>query len=51
MADTAQHLDIGRVLNNTFGVIKRNPFIFLGLSFLMVALPQALIQMATTPPR
>lgn len=47
MADTAQHLDIGRVLNNTFGVIKRNPLIFLGLSFLMVALPQALIQMAT----
>ena len=28
MADTAQHLDIGRVLNNTFGVIKRNPLIF-----------------------
>ncbi|WP_339821917.1 hypothetical protein [uncultured Parasphingorhabdus sp.] len=47
MADTAQHLDIGRVLNNTFGVIKRNPLMFLGLSFLMVALPQALIQMAT----
>ena len=47
MADTTQHLDIGRVLNNTFGVIKRNPLMFLGLSFLMVALPQALIQMAT----
>ncbi len=47
MADTAQHLDIGRVLNNTFGVIKRNPLMFLGLSFLLVALPQALMQMAT----
>jgi len=50
MADTAQHLDIGRVLNNTFGVIKRNPLIFLGLSFLIVALPQALIQLATGAP-
>jgi len=47
MADTAEHLDIGRVLNNTFGVIKRNPLIFLGLSFLLVALPQAFIQLAT----
>lgn len=47
MADTAEHLDIGRVLNNTFGVIMRNPLIFLGLSFLIVALPQALIQIAT----
>ncbi|MFK7842194.1 MAG: hypothetical protein AB8B54_08010 [Sphingorhabdus sp.] len=47
MADAAEHLDIGRVMNNTFGVIKRNPLIFLGLSFLIVALPQALIQMAT----
>ncbi|MEH6661655.1 MAG: hypothetical protein V7679_08415 [Parasphingorhabdus sp.] len=47
MADTAEHLDIGRVLNNTFGVIMRNPLIFLGLSFLIVALPQALVQLAT----
>lgn len=47
MADTAEHLDIGRVLNNTFGVIMRNPLIFLGLSFLIVALPQAVIQLAT----
>ena len=47
MADTEQHLDIGRVLNNTFGVIMRNPLIFLGLSFLIVALPQALVQLAT----
>lgn len=47
MADATQHLDIGRVLNNTFGVISRNPLMFLGLSFLMVALPQALIQLAT----
>ncbi|MEH6701106.1 YciC family protein [Parasphingorhabdus sp.] len=47
MADTAQHLDIGRVLNNTLGVIARNPLIFLGLSFLIVALPQSLIQLAT----
>ncbi|NRD90009.1 hypothetical protein C8024_11890 [Sphingopyxis sp. BSNA05] len=47
MADAAEHLDIGRVLNNTFGVIMRNPLIFLGLSFLIVALPQALVQLAT----
>ena len=50
MADTEKHLDIGRVLNNTFGVIIRNPLIFLGLSFLIVALPQALIQLATGMP-
>lgn len=47
MADTGQHLDIGRVLQNTIGVITRNPLIFLGLSFLIVALPQALVQLAT----
>lgn len=47
MANTIQHLDIGRVLQNTVGVIRRNPLIFLGLSFLIVALPQALIQLAT----
>ena len=50
MADTTQHLDIGRVLNNTFGVIMRHPLFFLGLSFLIVALPQALIQLATGMP-
>tara|TARA_R110001606_G_scaffold13234_3_gene57761 strand:- start:6862 stop:7620 length:759 start_codon:yes stop_codon:yes gene_type:complete len=47
MADTAEHLDIGRVLNNTFGVIMRHPVIFIGLSFLIVALPQAVVQLAT----
>mgnify|MGYP005819814271 CR=1 FL=1 len=50
MEDKVQHLEIGRVLNNTFGVIMRNPLIFLGLSFLIVALPQALIQLATGAP-
>lgn len=35
------------MLNNTLGVIARNPLIFLGLSFLIVALPQSLIQLAT----
>ncbi len=50
MADTTEHLDIGRVLNNTFGVIMRNPLLFLGLSFLIIALPQALITLATDTP-
>lgn len=44
MADSEAKLDLSRVLNNTFGVIGRNPIVFLGLSFLIVALPQLLIQ-------
>ena len=44
MADSEAKLDIGRVLSNTFGVISRNPLVFLGLSFLIVGIPNALIQ-------
>ena len=52
MADANATLDISRVLNNTFGVVTRNPVVFLGLSFLIVALPQLLLQffMGTTDP-
>lgn len=44
MADTTGKIDISRVLNNTFGVISRNAFVFLGLSLLIVGLPNAIIQ-------
>jgi hypothetical protein len=46
MADAEAKVDISRVLNNTFGVIGRNPVVFLGLSFLIVGLPNALFQTA-----
>ena len=46
MAEAGGKMDIGRVLTNTFGVISRNPVVFLGLSFLVVAIPQALLQLA-----
>ncbi len=45
MADTAGKIDIGRVLSNTFGVIGRNPVVFLGLSLLIVGLPNSVVQL------
>ena len=45
MADTAGKIDIGRVLSNTFGVIGRNPVVFLGLSLLIVGLPNSAVQL------
>lgn len=44
MADAEAKVDISRVLNNTFGVISRNPVVFLGLSALIVGIPNALLQ-------
>ena len=44
MADAEAKVDISRVLNNTFGVISRNPVVFLGLSALIVGIPNALMQ-------
>lgn len=46
MAEPAGKIDIGRVLNNTFGVIMRHPAIYLGLSFLIIGIPNALLQTA-----
>ncbi|MEH6791071.1 DUF7544 domain-containing protein [Parasphingorhabdus sp.] len=44
MADAVGKIDISRVLNNTFGVIMRHPAIYLGLSFLIIGVPNALLQ-------
>lgn len=44
MADADAKVDISRVLNNTFGVISRNPVVFLGLSALIVGIPNAILQ-------
>lgn len=44
MADVNAKIDISRVLNNTIGVIGRNPFIYLGLSLLIVGIPNALLE-------
>ena len=46
MAEPNGKLDISRVLNNTFGVIARHPVIYLGLSFLIIGIPNALLQTA-----
>jgi len=43
MAEGSGKIDIGRVVNNTIGVIGRNPVIFLGLSLLIVGLPNAVM--------
>ncbi len=50
MADVASKIDIGRVLTNTFGVISRNPVVFLGLSLLIVGLPNAAMQLIQGSP-
>lgn len=50
MADSESKIDIGRVVNNTFGVIRRHPAIFLGLSFLIVGIPNGLVQLAQGEP-
>lgn len=50
MADGEAKVDISRVLNNTFGVISRNPVVFLGLSALIVGIPNALLQLIQGDP-
>ena len=44
MTEGSKKIDIGRVVNNTVGVISRNPVVFLGLSLLIVGLPNAAMQ-------
>lgn len=46
MAEPTGKIDISRVLNNTFGVITRHPVVYLGLSFLIIGIPNALLQTA-----
>lgn len=46
MAEPEGKIDIGRVLNNTFGAIMRHPLIYFGLSFLIIGIPNALLQTA-----
>lgn len=46
MADPSGKIDISRVLSNTFGVIARHPVVYLGLSFLIVGIPNALFETA-----
>ncbi|QJB69502.1 hypothetical protein [Parasphingorhabdus halotolerans] len=50
MANPDGKVDISRVLNNTFGVISRNPVVFLGLSFLILGIPNALLQLMQGSP-
>jgi len=43
MASQTEALSISNVVTNTLGVISRNPVIFLGLSLVVVGIPQLLI--------
>lgn len=49
MASRPADFSISNVFSNTFGVIARHAPLFLGLSLIIVGLPQLLIGMMTTP--
>jgi uncharacterized membrane protein len=49
MASRPADFSISNVFSNTFGVIARNAPLFLGLSLVIVGLPQLLIGMVMTP--
>jgi uncharacterized membrane protein YagU involved in acid resistance len=49
MASQPAEFSISNVFANTFGVIARNPALFLGLSAVIVGMPQLLIGTVTTP--
>ena len=46
MTELRGKLDISRVIENTVGVIVRHPVIYLGLSFIILGIPNALLQTA-----
>jgi len=50
MSDPNYRLSISNVVTNTLGVISRNPFIFIGLSLIIVGVPQLLIGIAAAQP-
>lgn len=50
MASQPASFNMGNVFTNIIGVISRNPAIFLGLSFLIVGLPQLLLGLAVASP-
>jgi len=49
MASRPMDFSISNVFANTFGVIGRNPALFLGLSLIIVGVPQLLIGLFITP--
>lgn len=49
MASQPANFSIANVFTNTFGVIGRNPALFLGLSLIIVGLPQLLFGLLYTP--
>ena len=49
MASQPDNLSISNVVSNITGVITRNPLIFLGLSLVIVGIPQLLIGLISTP--
>lgn len=50
MASQAESLSISNVINNIVGVIGRNPVIFIGLSLIIVGIPQLLIGLFVANP-
>lgn len=49
MASQPVDFSISNVFSNTFGVIGRNPALFLGLSLMIVGIPQLMIGLVLTP--
>lgn len=49
MASQASEFSIANVFSNTFGVIARNAALFLGLSLIIVGVPQLLIGLLVSP--
>ncbi|MEO8114141.1 MAG: hypothetical protein ABI655_07175 [Phenylobacterium sp.] len=46
---TPERLDIGRVIRDTFGVLRRNLVVFLGLAVLLGGVPSLVFQLASAP--
>lgn len=49
LADSQERFDMGRVVGRAFGAISRNPVLFIGLSLLLVFVPQLISQFLVAP--
>lgn len=49
MASQPVDFSISNIISNTFGVIGRHPVLFLGLSLIIVSIPQLLVGLVITP--
>jgi hypothetical protein len=49
LAGSQERFDMGRVVGRAFGAISRNPVLFIGLSLLLIFLPQLVSQLLVAP--